>query len=230
MALHSLRATRSSALYQSVSIMYDLNYETHSNTIRTIALSWKTREGALQQYARMPADHLLLRPANIKPTEAAGLTLAGQTAWQALFNVGKFEPGQTIFINGGSTAVGAFAIQIAKAKGAEKVVASASGKNEAFVRELGADEFIDYTKEPLHLYLEKNPPNVKYHIFFDAGRSLCLTEALCLVFTFLAFSSRSRRTRLIQSQCCLHRTWWDFHHGSGRWQYLGVTTNARRSD
>ena len=65
---------------------------------------------------------------------------------------GNLEPGQTVFVNGGSSSVGAFAIQIAKAKGAAKVVASASGKNEEFVRGLGADEvslmFGKYETEP----------------------------------------------------------------------------------
>lgn len=70
---------------------------------------------------------------------ASGITLTGQTAYQALIDVGRLEPGQTILINGGSSAVGALAIQIAKAKGA-KVYATASTKNEEFVRQQGADE------------------------------------------------------------------------------------------
>lgn len=65
--------------------------------------------------------------------------MAGQTAYEGLIDIGKLEAGQTILINGGSSAVGAFAIQIAKAIGA-KVVATASGRNEEFVRGLGADE------------------------------------------------------------------------------------------
>ena len=53
--------------------------------------------------------------------------------------MGALQAGQTLFVNGGSTAVGAFAIQLAKARGA-RVVAAASAKNEAYVRALGADE------------------------------------------------------------------------------------------
>lgn len=87
----------------------------------------------------MPADHLALRPSNISPIEAAGITLVGQTAYEALIDIGKLEAGQTVLINGGSSAVGVLAIQIAKAKGA-KVVATASGKNEELVRGYGADE------------------------------------------------------------------------------------------
>ncbi|KAL1730508.1 hypothetical protein EV714DRAFT_284168 [Schizophyllum commune] len=138
--------------------------------------SWKSRQGALSQYVRVPVHMVAPRPANVSATEAAGLTLAGETAYQCLFRSnslavdaqGNLEPGQTVFVNGGSSSVGAFAIQIAKAKGAAKVVASASGKNEEFVRGLGADEFIDYTKKPIHEQLLENPPNPKFHIIVDA--------------------------------------------------------------
>jgi NADPH:quinone reductase-like Zn-dependent oxidoreductase len=130
-------------------------------------LQLETRQGALAEYICAPADYFVLRPSNITPVQAAGITVAGLTSYQALIHVGKLEPEQTVFINGGSSAVGAFAIQIAKAKGA-RVVATASGKNEAFVRKMGADEFIDYTKAPLHKYLSHNVPSTKYHIIYDA--------------------------------------------------------------
>jgi len=144
----------------------------------------KIKQGALSQYVRMPAEFLVVRPPNVSAVEAAGVTVASQTAYQALFEMGKLEAGQTVFINGGSSSVGAYAIQLAKARGI-RVVASASGKNEEFVKSLGADEvcaihahdcnynltwsqFIDYTKEPLDQYLTANPPSPKYHVFFDA--------------------------------------------------------------
>lgn len=75
----------------------------------------------------------------MNPTEASGLGLAGLTAYQGLFNDGKIKPGQHIFINGGSTAVGIFAIQIAKTLGCT-VTASGSGRNEAFIKNLGVDK------------------------------------------------------------------------------------------
>lgn len=98
-----------------------------------------TGQGALSQYTRLPAVNVVLRPKNVTPTEASGFTVAGLTAYQALFDLAKLEAGQSVFVNGGSTAVGSFAIQIAKAKGAH-VAASASAKNEQYVRGLGADE------------------------------------------------------------------------------------------
>lgn len=130
-------------------------------------LTMKTGQGALAQYARVPGDHLVHRPSNITPIQAAGLTLAGLTAYQALHHLAKIEPDQAIFINGGSTAVGAFAIQLAKAAGA-KVTATASGKNQEFLRDLGVDEFIDYTKVDLPKYLTESAPSPRFHIIFDA--------------------------------------------------------------
>lgn len=104
-----------------------------------VALQRETYQGSLTQYTRVPASYLAPLPSNISFTDAAGFTLAGETAWQSLYSVGNLESGQSIFVNGASSSVGIFAIQMAKAKGC-KVVASASGKNEDFVRSLGVDE------------------------------------------------------------------------------------------
>jgi len=146
-----------------------------------------TRQGALAQYAKATVSiGVAKRPLNITPVEAAGVTLVALTSYQALFKIAKLEAGQTVFINGGSSALGIYAIQMAKAKGI-KVVTTASSKKEQFVRSLGADEvgfiapsfhgyyhtivfmqFIDYTKMPLHEYLTQNPPTTKYHAIYDA--------------------------------------------------------------
>ena len=75
------------------------------------------------------------RPSNITPVEATGINLSALTSYQALHHIINVEPEQTVFINGGSSATGAFAIQIENSKGA-RVVATASGKNEQFVRNL----------------------------------------------------------------------------------------------
>lgn len=133
-----IKETKSSVISLSVCFIY-VTCAFRPIEINLPELSRATSQGALAQYVRVPADHLAIRPSNVTPVQAAGVTLAGQTAYGALLDCGKLEAGQTVLINGGSSAVGAFAIQIAKAKGA-KVVATASGKNEAFVRRLGADE------------------------------------------------------------------------------------------
>ncbi|KAJ8520989.1 hypothetical protein ONZ45_g2240 [Pleurotus djamor] len=125
----------------------------------------KTKQGTLAEYASVSYNSLVRRPSNISITGAAGVASTAQTAYQVLFKNACLEPGQGVFINGGSTSVGLFAIQLAKSRGI-KVTASASARNEELVRSLGADwapmkcvEFIDYTKEPLHRYLTSNLPN-----------------------------------------------------------------------
>ncbi|TFK55244.1 NAD(P)-binding protein [Heliocybe sulcata] len=127
----------------------------------------KTRLGALAQYTRAPADNLVPKPPQLSAVDVSGIALACMTAYQALFDIAHLEPEQSLLVNGGSSAVGAFAVQLAKAKGC-KVTATASGKNEEFVRGLGTDEFVDYTKEPLEKQLTEKPPSPKFHVIFDA--------------------------------------------------------------
>lgn len=126
----------------------------------------KFKQGSLAEYAFLPASTVCKQPENVTDIEAAGLFSVGLTALGLIETV-ALAPGETVFINGGSSSVGAAAIQIAKAKGL-RVVATASGRNEELVRSFGADEFIDYTKEPLAGYLVKNPPAVKYSAIIDA--------------------------------------------------------------
>ncbi|WP_312806629.1 NADP-dependent oxidoreductase [Agrobacterium cavarae] len=102
--------------------------------------------GAFSQYAVIKADHLVLKPKNLSVVGAAAIPLAGTTAWQALFDEAKLSAGQRLLITNSSGGVGSLAIQFAKARGAQ-VTAVASGRNEKFVRDLGADHFIDYTRQ-----------------------------------------------------------------------------------
>lgn len=116
---------------------------------------------AYAEYVSVPAAEVALKPASIDHVHAAGAPMSLLTAWQYLVDVGHneanpFQPaphqpvplkGKTVLVNGAAGGVGHFAVQIAKLKGAH-VIAVASGKHEALLRELGADEFIDYTKTP----------------------------------------------------------------------------------
>ncbi|KAF4608955.1 hypothetical protein EYR40_001308 [Pleurotus pulmonarius] len=132
-----------------------------------LPLHSKTKQGTLAEYVLISGTCVTKRPSNVDAIHAAGLTLTGLTAYQCLFTDAQLQAGQTVFIYGGSTSVGLFAIQIAKARGI-KVVASASGRNEELVKKMGADEFIDYTKEPIHKYLTSHPPETKFDAIIDA--------------------------------------------------------------
>jgi len=101
--------------------------------------------GAFAEYASVPAERLALKPVNLSFEEAAATSWA-VTPLQALRDQGDLQAGQKVLINGASGGVGSWAIQIAKALGAE-VTAVCSGRNTEMVRALGADAVIDYTKE-----------------------------------------------------------------------------------
>ena len=103
--------------------------------------------GGYAEYALAKADAIALKPKELTFEEASAIPIAALTAWQAIFNLANLQSGQRILITGASGGVGSFAVQFAKAKGAF-VIGTASGRNEEFVRSLGADEFVDYTAQP----------------------------------------------------------------------------------
>lgn len=101
------------------------------------------RDGSYAEYVAVRANELAHKPASVDHITAAAIPLAGLTAWQCLFEHGQLEAGQKVLIHGASGGVGTFAVQFAKWKGAY-VMATASEKNHAFLKGLGADEVIDY--------------------------------------------------------------------------------------
>ncbi|WP_314193225.1 NADP-dependent oxidoreductase [uncultured Arthrobacter sp.] len=115
---------------------------------------------AYAEYVTAPAADLAHKPAGVEHLHAAGAAMSGLTAWQFLVELGHDHPSPfqahrhrpvrldsntRVLVNGAAGGVGHFAVQLAKWKGAH-VIAVASGEHEEFLRELGADEFIDYTK------------------------------------------------------------------------------------
>ena len=102
--------------------------------------------GAFAEYASVSEDALTLKPANLNFEQTAAVPIAGLVAIQALRDHGNVRAGHKVLINGASGGVGTFAVQIAKALGAE-VTGVCSTRNVEMVRSIGADHVIDYTRE-----------------------------------------------------------------------------------
>jgi NADPH:quinone reductase-like Zn-dependent oxidoreductase len=105
-----------------------------------------TKDGAYAEYIVVKANQLGRKPKSIDHINAAAVPLAGLTAWQGLFDRGHLEKGQKVLIHAASGGVGTFAVQFAKWKGAY-VIGTTSEANISFVKQLGADEVIDYHNE-----------------------------------------------------------------------------------
>jgi NADPH:quinone reductase-like Zn-dependent oxidoreductase len=104
--------------------------------------------GAYAELATAPASMLARKPQGISHEQAAALPVAGMTAWQAVFDRGGLQAGQTALIAGAAGGVGHLAVQFARRAGA-RVIVLGSPRNREFLTELGADQFVDYTSEDL---------------------------------------------------------------------------------
>ena len=116
---------------------------------------------AYAEYVAVPASELARKPSGIDHVHAAAAPMSGLTAWQFLIELGHEHPnplqpslhrpvplssGTTVLVNGAAGGVGHFAVQLAKWRGA-RVIAVSVGAHEPFLRELGADDFIDFEKQ-----------------------------------------------------------------------------------
>ncbi len=127
--------------------------------------------GSCAEYAVAKEGSIASKPASLSFEQAAAVPTSACTALQALCDHGKVQPGQTVLINGASGGVGPFAVQIAKALGAEVTGVCSTG-NVEMVRGIGADHVIDYTKEDF------TKGSARYDVILDnvASHSLSATR------------------------------------------------------
>jgi NADPH:quinone reductase-like Zn-dependent oxidoreductase len=103
-------------------------------------------DGTYAEYIAAKASQFALMPANITFNEAGAIPSCALIAWNGIVDIGKVQPGQKVLIHGAAGGVGNLAVQFAKAKGAY-VIGTASAHNFDFLKQLGADEVIDYKKQ-----------------------------------------------------------------------------------
>lgn len=103
-----------------------------------------TRRGAYAEYTAVPAAALALKPKNLDLVSAAAVPLVAFTAWQALTVLARVRPGDRVLVHAAAGGVGHVAVQLAKELGAH-VIGTARAANHDFLRDMGADELIDYT-------------------------------------------------------------------------------------
>jgi len=121
-------------------------------------------DGAAAEYVVAPAEILTAAPTSIPLADAAALPIVGLTAWQALVDHAQLKAGQSVLVNGAGGAVGAYAVQLAKAAGAHVIATASPGSSERVTTD-GADEVVDHTatdvaaavSEPVDLVLNLAP-------------------------------------------------------------------------
>jgi NADPH:quinone reductase-like Zn-dependent oxidoreductase len=146
--------------------------------------------GAFAEYVVVPATRIAHKPRNLSFEQAAATPWA-VTALQGLRDSGGLKPGQKVLINGASGGVGTWAVQIAKALGAE-VTAVCSTRNVELMRELGADHVIDYTREDFV------PGGPRYDLLLDTVGNRSIAECRSVLVangTFVSCSGGSSGTR-----------------------------------
>ena len=125
--------------------------------------------GAFAEYAVGREDKLAHAPTRLTPSQAAAVPISGMTALRALRDAGRLEDGQRVLVIGASGGVGTYAVQLAKALGADVTGVSSTAKTE-LVRSLGADRVIDYTKDDFA------DGAARYDLILDVGGSSSLSR------------------------------------------------------
>ena len=169
--------------------------------------------GAFAEYTCVPTNVCGIMPEGFEFPEMASTPIAGITALQALITHGQLKEGESVLINGSSGGVGHFAVQIAKAYGAE-VTAVCSSKNKDFVKNLGADEVIAYDKVSIHKF------NRKYDLIVDTNGNLFMQD----------FKRMGQRGVLVGFTTMRHMMWLLIKAGFSKFPLVQFTAEASTKD
>lgn len=177
--------------------------------------------GAFAQYISVPVTKVAPKPASISFEAAASVPIAGVTALQGLRDSGRIQAGESVLINGASGGVGTFAVQIAKAYGAE-VTGVCSTRNLKLVRSIGADHVVDYTQEDF------TRSGDRYDLVFDSVANRTLADYKRALnpggrFVMVGFSTLSHMLQVTVGGAWVSRT------GDRRMGSLGMV-NSKRED
>jgi NADPH:quinone reductase-like Zn-dependent oxidoreductase len=152
-----------------------------------LGMPWFPRQaGAYAEFLTAPSRHFAHRPAGLSEVAAAGLPLAGLTAWQSLVDIAAVQPGQRVLVHAAAGGVGHLAVQIAKARGAY-VIGTASVAKHDLLNDLGIDEAVDYRAEkfeeaiePVDVVLDPIGDDVTWRsldVLHPGGRLICLSPS-----------------------------------------------------
>lgn len=130
------------------------------------------QHGTFAEYVAIPESYLARKPESVSMEKAGGIPLVGLTAYQSLFQFGDLQEGDILLVLGGSGGVGTLAIQLATSAGAT-VIGVAGESNQAYMKELGADETVDYTVGNVgEAVREVAPEGVDFILHCSRGDSL----------------------------------------------------------
>jgi len=133
--------------------------------------------GALSEFALADTKLLARKPRNISMAEAASLPLVGITSWNALIDRAKIKAGERVLIHAGVGGVGHFALQLAKAMGAETHSTVSNHQKANLAKDLGADKVINYSEFKVQEYVDKFTDGVGYDLVFDTVGGACLDQS-----------------------------------------------------
>ncbi|EXJ64137.1 hypothetical protein A1O7_00473 [Cladophialophora yegresii CBS 114405] len=139
---------------------------THVVAFQSVPLPLLLGHGVLAEYVRLPGSQVARIDASLGMASASGIICSGSTALK-IIRTAAVREGHTVLVNGASGSIGSVLVQLCKLRGA-KVVGVASGGNEAMVRGMGVDEFVDYRKhDPLPAYLAQQYGNKRFDFVLD---------------------------------------------------------------